>query len=67
MPSSRARLGVIFFTVLIDLIGLGIVLPILRTFALGFGALGFGFGGLILPFPFIKLIDMAISGLGLVS
>jgi K+-transporting ATPase ATPase B chain len=27
----------------------------------------FGFGGLILPFPFIKLIDMIISGLGLVS
>ena len=27
----------------------------------------FGFGGLILPFPFIKLIDVLISGLGLVS
>jgi len=27
----------------------------------------FGLGGLLLPFPFIKLIDVALSGLGLVS
>jgi potassium-transporting ATPase ATP-binding subunit len=27
----------------------------------------FGLGGLVLPFPFIKLIDLVISGLGLVS
>ena len=27
----------------------------------------FGLGGLLLPFPFIKLIDVVISGLGLVS
>jgi K+-transporting ATPase ATPase B chain len=27
----------------------------------------FGLGGLVLPFPFIKLIDMLIAGLGLVS
>jgi K+-transporting ATPase ATPase B chain len=27
----------------------------------------FGVGGLVLPFPFIKLIDMIISGLGLVN
>jgi K+-transporting ATPase ATPase B chain len=27
----------------------------------------FGLGGLVLPFPFIKLIDVVISGLGLVS
>jgi K+-transporting ATPase ATPase B chain len=27
----------------------------------------FGLGGLILPFPFIKAIDVILSGLGLVS
>ena len=27
----------------------------------------FGLGGLILPFPFIKLIDMALAGLHLVA
>ena len=27
----------------------------------------FGLGGVIVPFPFIKLIDVIISGLGLVS
>jgi len=27
----------------------------------------FGLGGLLLPFPFIKLIDLILAGLGLVS
>src|SRR5258706_8894 len=43
MPASRARVGVIFFTVLIDLIGFGIVLPILPSYAQRFGAVGMGF------------------------
>src|SRR5260370_41989719 len=42
MPASRSRIGVIFFTVLIDLIGFGIVLPILPSYAQRFGAGGLG-------------------------
>ena len=44
MTVSRARLGVIFLTVLIDLIGFGSVLPILPYFALRLGAGGVGVG-----------------------
>ena len=44
MPATRSRLGVIFLTVLIDLIGFGIVLPILPVFAQRFGAQGIEIG-----------------------
>ena len=50
MSGSRARLGVIFLTVLIDLIGFGIVIPILPVFAQRFGAQGVGYGALIFIF-----------------
>ena len=46
MPTSRSRLGVIFFTVFIDLVGFGIVLPILPYYAQSFGARGLLFGAL---------------------
>src|SRR2546430_1482891 len=42
MPASRSRLGVIFLTVLIDLIGFGIIMPILPLYAQRFGAQGLG-------------------------
>src|SRR2546425_5902631 len=51
MPATRSRLGVIFLTVLIDLIGFGIVLPILPGFAQRFGAQGIGYGALVFVFP----------------
>jgi len=44
MPASRARFAVIFFTVLIDLIGFGIVMPILPFYAQRFGASGLAYG-----------------------
>src|SRR6266550_3107364 len=44
MPASRSRFAVIFFTVLIDLIGFGIVMPILPFYAKHFGAGGLAFG-----------------------
>src|SRR2546425_1122698 len=44
MPTSRSRLGIIFFTVFIDLVGFGIVLPILPYYAPHFGARRLGAG-----------------------
>src|SRR3989449_4954260 len=43
---AGSRFAVIFFTVLIDLIGFGIVIPILPVYALRFGAQGIGYGAL---------------------
>jgi multidrug resistance protein len=65
MPSpspSRARLGVIFFTVLIDLIGFGIVLPILPYYAQRFGAAGLGYGAIIGVFSLMQFVATALLG-----
>jgi len=62
MPSSRARLGVIFFTVLIDLIGFGIILPILPVYAQRFGAHGIGYGALIFVFSAMQFLATALLG-----
>jgi len=62
MSASRARLGVIFFTVLIDLIGFGIVLPILPVYAQRFGAHGIGYGALIFIFSAMQFLATAILG-----
>jgi len=62
MPASRARLGVIFFTVLIDLIGFGIVMPILPVYAQRFGAHGIGYGALIFVFSAMQFLATALLG-----
>jgi len=62
MTASRARLGVIFFTVLIDLIGFGIVLPILPGYAQRFGAQGIGYGALIFVFSAMQFLATALLG-----
>jgi multidrug resistance protein len=62
MSASRARLGVIFFTVLIDLIGFGIVLPILPVYAQRFGAHGIGYGALIFIFSAMQFLATAFLG-----
>lgn len=62
MPASRARAGVIFFTVLIDLIGFGIVLPILPFYAQRFGAAGLGYGGVISVFSLMQFVATALLG-----
>src|SRR5216684_8105053 len=61
-PASRARVGVIFFTVLIDLIGFGIVLPILPFYAQRFGAAGLGYGGVIGVFSLRQFVATALLG-----
>src|SRR6266581_5843810 len=62
MPASRARIGVIFFTVLIDLIGFGIVLPILPYYAQRFGAAGLGYGAMIGVYSLMQFVATALLG-----
>jgi len=62
MPASRSRLGVIFFTVVIDLIGFGIVLPILPYYAQRFGAAGLGYGAILAVFSLMQFVATALLG-----
>jgi DHA1 family tetracycline resistance protein-like MFS transporter len=62
MPATRSRLGVIFLTVLIDLIGFGIILPILPIYAQRFGARGVGYGALIFVFSAMQFLATALLG-----
>jgi DHA1 family tetracycline resistance protein-like MFS transporter len=59
---SRSRLGVIFLTVLIDLIGFGILLPILPYYAQKFGARGLTFGVLVGSYSAVQFFATAILG-----
>ena len=56
------RLGMLFATVLIDLIGFGIVLPILPLYAEGFGAGGFETGLLVSAYSLVQLVMAPLWG-----
>jgi|SRR5687767_2692915 len=62
MPTARSRFRVIFFTVLIDLIGFGIILPILPFYAQRFGAAGLGYGAVIGVFSLMQFAATALLG-----
>src|SRR5437764_3485024 len=62
MPASRSRLGVIFLTVLIDLIGFGIIMPILPLYAQRFGARGIGSGALVFACSAMQFLATALLG-----
>ena len=62
MPASRARVAVIFFTVLIDLIGFGIVMPILPFYAHNFGAGGLAYGAVLGVYSFMQFLATALLG-----
>src|SRR6266516_3125072 len=62
MPATRSRLGVIFLTVLIDLIGFGIIMPILPMYAQRFGAQGIGSGALVFIFSAMQFLATALLG-----
>jgi MFS transporter, DHA1 family, tetracycline resistance protein len=62
MPAVRSRFAVIFFTVLIDLVGFGIVIPILPVYALRFGAKGIGYGALVFVFSAMQFLATALLG-----
>src|SRR5436309_14051507 len=56
------RFAVIFVTVLIDLIGFGIVLPILPCYAQRFGAAGLGYGAMIGVYSLMQFVATALLG-----
>jgi len=56
------RFAVIFFTVLIDLIGFGIVMPILPFYAQRFGASGFAYGAVLGVYSFMQFVATALLG-----
>ena len=62
MPTARSRFAVIFLTVLIDLIGFGIILPTLPYYAQRFGAAGLGFGWLVGAFSLMQFLATAVLG-----
>lgn len=62
MPIDRKRLGVIFLTVLIDLIGFGIILPILPYLAQSLGAGGLGLGVLMGAYSAMQFVSTALLG-----
>ncbi len=62
MAPTRSRLLVILFTVFIDLVGFGIVLPILPFYALRFGAEGVGFGAVVSAFSAMQFVATALLG-----
>ena len=72
MSTQRGRLAVIFLTVFIDLIGFGIIMPILPYYAQEFGAKGLGFGALVFAFTstvqaFAVILATVLVGLALGS
>ncbi|HUL03322.1 MAG TPA: MFS transporter [Gemmatimonadales bacterium] len=62
MPDTRRRFGVIFLTVLIDLIGFGIVIPIIPGYAVRFGAHGFEFGALLGVYSLMQFFANTVLG-----
>lgn len=62
MRVSGGRLGVIFLTVLIDLIGFGIVMPILPYYAQEFGARGLELGLLMGSFSGMQFAATMVLG-----
>jgi multidrug resistance protein len=58
----RGRLGVVFLTVLIDLVGFGIIIPILPYVALRHGAGGLGLGVLMGAFSGMQLLANIVLG-----
>lgn len=60
--SSRPRLFVIWLTVFIDLVGFGIVMPILPYYAQRFGAHGMGYGALVGAFSLMQFLATALLG-----
>jgi len=62
MSGSRARLGVIFLTVFIDLAGFGLVIPVLPFYAEQFGASGVGFGALVGVFSLTQFVATVVLG-----
>src|SRR5260370_10650795 len=62
MPGTRYRFVILFFTVLIDLIGFGIIIPILPYYAQRLGAGGLGVGLLFGIYSGMQFLATALLG-----
>jgi MFS transporter, DHA1 family, tetracycline resistance protein len=62
MPAARSRLAVIFLTVFIDIVGFGIVIPILPYYAEHFGAKGLEFGALLGVYSLMQFFANTLLG-----
>lgn len=62
MPAARPRLAIIWLTVFIDLVGFGIVIPLLPFYAVQFGAHGLKYGTLIGAFSLMQFLATALLG-----
>ena len=62
MASNRSPLLIIFFTVFIDLIGFGIVIPVLPIYAQKFGASPLTVGLLLASFSLFQFLATPVLG-----
>ena len=62
MAATRPRLFIIWLTVFIDLVGWGIVIPILPFASARFGVGGLGYGSLVGAFSFMQFLSTALLG-----
>ncbi len=62
VAGAPPKLGVLFATVLVDLVGFGIVLPVLPLYAREFGADGFGAGLLVAVYSLVQLLMAPLWG-----
>lgn len=60
--SKRARLGIIFFTILINMIGFGVVIPVLPFYAERFGATPWEIGWLFGIFSLVQFLFAPLLG-----
>jgi MFS transporter, DHA1 family, tetracycline resistance protein len=61
-PSHRVRLGILFLTVFVDLVGFGIILPLLPFYADRFGASGTLIGVLVLSYSAAQFLLAPVWG-----
>src|ERR1044071_404209 len=60
--SFRSRFGVVWLTVFIDLMGFGLILPILPFYSNRFGAAGLGFGALLGMYSLMQFLATQFLG-----
>jgi multidrug resistance protein len=61
-PSKRARLGIIFFTIFINMVGFGVVIPVLPFYASHFGATPLEIGWLFGIFSLAQFLFAPLLG-----
>lgn len=61
-PRAQARLSILFFTVFVDLVGFGMVLPLLPLYADGFGASGAAVGLLVTSYSVAQFFMAPLWG-----